>query len=807
MRGVRLIATIGCLLGALAGGSRAQTPPADEESPLAVGSLLHSAMNLYHTPNAPARAGRLVALSGMIRELTPHALEVQRFLADVDHSLGEYDRAAQAEKRRLEANPDDFGVQQRWLRFSIARLDRADARAAFCREVLQTESLSAPLRAQAAIALARVFAGQAADTDALAALGQALEFDPFNQSALISRLELTEEPQPPLEARTMVALLRGNPRAWWVGQELANLLGQVGLHDRALDFYAWAWEVWQGDRPLSNAPADFAEGYVSALLDAGQARRAIHLFDPAVARLDNAPEFQALMVEAFRAADDTTRAQSLLRRLDVRYKSELAALEEEPLETDGKAKNRDRKIAGAAIKLAWFYLLARDRPLKALQYARQARQLGAEGEALEMVTAAADLAAGKEQGVAVLRKLAGAHPLAAYFLARHEYDTGRVTEARQDLLAGLSHGRGDLAYRRLRDLAATHGVEVPPHPQADAVREALDDLPPATLKMGTDPGAFFQVRLEAPEAPVRLCEALDVSATLTNTSKVSLPIDGWGLLGRRLGLVVGLADRKDRVFQTVPVIVWPAPKYLQPGQSVTGSVRIDVGPIEAWLANHPLETVELSVHGVVSPVEDRQRVLSSLPGVSPPRTTLRRSGLSLAGRQEAGVGISLTPSQYRQALRQIERTLQSGPLRERMRSARQVASLLSWLRDMQQGRQKPPPVLREALSKPVLLGLMGQALADRSPLVRAEMIASLAYAELSGEMLNRVGRVVEDPSPLVRLRVVELLGASPLKANDKLIELYTRDANPNVVLMAKAFAQARRQASTPSTRPSPAEGP
>lgn len=786
------------LLGAGLVGQAGASPAETSADALATASLLHTAENLYYLPEAPARAGRLVALGGFLQQLAPENPRALRFLADLYHTRGQYDRAVRAEKQLLQANPDDFGAQQRWFRFSLSQLNRAKARLGFCKSVVQSDALSAALRAEAACERARVFAGQADRDDARKAIETALQRDPLNRTALISRLEFTDEPPTDLKARTMVSLLRGNPRAWWVGVELASLAGQVGLHDQAVTLYEWAWTVRAGRRPPSDAPADFAEGYVSALLDAGRAAQAVKLFGPAIERLGEAPEFQALMVEAYRRVGQSPRAEKLLARLEVRYRASLEALENASQPQDPRQQaRRQEQTARAAVDLAWFNLLAYDRPLKALQFIRKAQQLGAGGKAVRLVTAAADLAAGKNEGTKVLRSLLEDEPLAAYFLASYEYDSGRVTEAEQDLLAGLKLGRRDLAFRKLRDLAERHQVSVPAMPEAPTVQSFLNELMPTVLQMGTRPGTFFEVRIEPQPAQVPLGKPLWVAATLRNTAEVPLSVGEWGLLDRRVGLVVHLTDRQGNdVFQTVPVIVWPAPKYLPPGQSVTGRVRIDVGGIARWLARRPLATVDLTVLGLVSPYEAGTRVVSALPDVEPARTQLRRLGLGTSEPAAARIGPQQTPQQYRQALRQIERTLHDGALAERMHSARQVGSLLSWLGEVRAGRETLPASLARDVSEPVVLGLMGKALADKSPVVRAEMLASLAWAELNGAMLNQIGAVVEDPSPLVRFRTVELLGASPLKANDKLIALYTRDSDERVALLARAFQAARQQPAT-----------
>jgi HEAT repeat protein len=246
----------------------------------------------------------------------------------------------------------------------------------------------------------------------------------------------------------------------------------------------------------------------------------------------------------------------------------------------------------------------------------------------------------------------------------------------------------------------------------------------------------------------------------------------------------------------MPMVIWPAPRQLPPGRSVSASTRVDIGPVAQYLANHPLEAVELVVRATPSPREESVRgqetsaVVSALPTIKPETPVILRRGL-LSDRTAEG---------YRAAVAELERQLTSGELTQRVTAARRVAALLSWIRQTEKSREGIPATIQPAVNKRQLLGLMSAALRDPSAVVRAEIITALEYADMGDAMLNEIGLVVEDPSPLVRFRVAELIGASGTKGSRTLIDLYAKDPDAQVRLMAQAFLHEWRKGQ-PASQP------
>lgn len=770
------------------------TANAVADSPVTVESLLHSAMNLYHTPSAVARAGRLVAISEYIAGLDPNDVRARRLLADMYHSQGKREAAADNAQKLFRAEPKDFAAGARWVRFCLNTYNRAPERRYFLKSILNNEQYSRPLRSVAAVELARVYTGQGATKDAVNAIDQALKLDPLNQAALFSRSDLMNNPTPVDRAKIFLALLEGNPRAYWIARDLAGMLCRLGLYDQGLKYYRHTWSLWQGNRPVSEAPADFAAEYVSALLDADKPNIAVSLFAPAVERLQTSTEFGSLMIEAFTKAGQNDKAAPLRKAVEEQYRRELLShrvaegLENTGVKDTSPDADAKKMTADVAVNLAWYYLLVEKRPDEASRSIAEAVELGAGGDAVNLCTGAAKLARGDAEGLKLIEPLVDTYPLAAAYVAQYELASGQTKKGTRTLLAGVEKGRKNLAYRMLAATAKKYDITIPPAKDSASVAARVEKFDPRYLQMGLEPEKFIRITVAPARKTTALCEPIFVNATLENISSLPVSVDAWGLLDRQLGLEVLLGDRTVS-FASMPMLIWPSPRYLQPKQKVIASARLDVGEIARFLANYPLLPIALRVHPIVSPVSftpnrpgAKPRVISGLEPMKLQPITVHQDGLLASEATGA--------EQYNQALANLRKALAEGDLQARVLSARRIAALLAWMRDVGNGRASVPQVIRPVMNEKYVLGLMGMALRDKSDVVRAEMITALQYADMGSAMLNEVGLVVDDPSPLVRFRVAELIGASGTKGSRTLIDMYAKDADPCVRTMARAFLYA-----------------
>lgn len=753
----------------------------DVTKTLMTDSLLWSAMSLYHSPDAVARGGRVLAITAYMESLDSSDWRVRRFLCDVHQTCGDFKAAAQDAKKQLNESPDDYTTGLQWLRFNLDSLNTAAQRITLLNALLDKEKIPGELRAEAAMELARVYQGQGAHEKTLAALEKALLFDPLNQPALLSKLELTENPSDKLKVQTMLTLLRGNPRQWQIYRELGRIVGNQGLFDQAIDLYALAWDVWYSTKPQVGV-VPFAHEYLGIMLDAGKPSAAIRRFSPLEKTLSGVAEFESLMVEAYKA-DGLERHESKISILEESLRQQYGrdlteAKITEDMDEPGTTK-KSASAARAAEKLGWYYMLTVNRPQQALKYARQARAFGAGGEGLDALVGSAMLSEKTPQadGCKMLIPLAEKHPLPAVYLARYYYSTGDAANGEKYLRMGLKLAHSGLAYRKLKKLAAEHKTEIPQGSEAKEIKALLNNVSPEVKKIATTPQDCIKIIVTPTAESFAVGQPIHIKATVENTGTLPVKLGRQGIISQRIGFVAKITGDGGTEFLSLPVGIWQAPRYLASGEKLSTVVRLDVGKLAKFLADNPLTTVDLEVQGLASPLEYRNTVIAREPLVNPAAVIIRRRGLMPKG----------TLDEYNAMLQQTQSMLEQKQIVERMVAVRRIASLLGYLRSVEQGKITPPPILRNSLNTPALLGLLGLGLRDNQAVVRGEMVASLSCINLNPEILNVLGAVVEDTSQYVRFRMAGLVGGSDTKGRMQLITLYNTDKSKLVRMMAKAF--------------------
>lgn len=775
MRTMALLMSLLCIVPA----ARAQSVPAGDGSADAVQSVFHSAQCLVHAPDkVPARAPRLVALVELASRLAPGRPDVQRLRAGVLETQGKLAEAAEALASALKADPSDNATAVRWLRLSLASLDSAAERMALIQSVLARDDLGDPLKADACVRWAGILMGQGRREQARSAYRKALSLDPYNPEALGGKLALTDGPSPAETARTLLGALRGNPldaaNAW----KLALLLQRLGLYHASLEFFEYLERLSQAPGRGVRLSGAFLSHYFNAMLDAGKVSEAIKKFDPIAAKHPDHADIQSLLLEAYRAVGDEDKAEALVKTMQQAYE---------------RKRVTAPRSAVLASELAWFYLVTLNRPNVALSYASKAQSQLVDDPILQRIIGASELLAEKDRqadGVEKLRGLLAGDMYAAVFLAEHYFAVGDATAGAEAIGVGASLNRGGPAFRRLSVLASKHGVKIPPAPGSEEVAALVRGFDRRTLEMGLTPEKFLTVDVRSARTGVLTGEAIHIEATLTNTGPIDLPLGSRGLVSAVLGLEVTADGLNRTTFAGVPMIIFPSPRYLRPGKSVTADVRIDVAALAAHLASNCLRDVKLIVAARLDPLQTNGELAGALASVKIAPVELTVYGL--LSEEFLGRLGHAKPEQpkaaYELAVALLARhDLAKGDVPSRMRAARQTAALLMLAREIQVGRVQNAPGYDGALRMAALVVQMDKALADKSPAVRAEMLAALGQVSLDEALLARLGGVVQDPSYLVRFRMVELIGASGTPGSRTLVDLYAQDADPCVRKMAQAF--------------------
>lgn len=778
-----LIAAVIC---ALVGASPAlaQTDPpaasaATQSDLLAAESLRESALALRVRPDATGWAQRLVALTRFADRLAGNDPRTARVLAQICETQDDCDQAAQKLSVYLAANPNDHATGVRWMSLSLDSKERAEERTAFLQAVLERKDLPPTVRAIAAVQWAKILRGQAKQDDAARALETALKLDPHLPEALTELLATRKDPSAADHADVMLRMLTataGSPQAAEIAGNLAALLDSLGLQKQSLDFYAFAWRI---DRRL-NDPKDtsypFVLQYFSAILDAAAADRdlageAIRRFEPMRELFPGSADLDGLLIEACRLTGDDERAERLTDLMEKNYESK---------------KSISSITLAFATELAWFYLVTRPHPEEAMAYARQAEAIDRDNPVVRRVLGAAELLSKdhRKQGIERLGALLDKDMYAGVFLAEHWFADKNETEARKALLAAAALGRSGHAFRRLLAVAAEHDVKIPPAEGAADVAEVVKAFNKRILQMGLVAEEFIAVEIRPVSRSVLPGEPVLIETILTNTGSLPVPLGETGLLSPVMSLEATVAGSEKRTFTDLPPATWSAPRYLQPGQSVSARVRLDVGDLGEFLRNRCMDEVELTVSGTLDPVRKGKTLRSRLPSVPIKSAVIKR--LDILGEFDRSIAENFPPA-YQRRLGLIVRDMKRGDLPRRMLAARQVASLLATARQVEMGKAAPPARLTGHFTKPVMLTMMREVLRDASPVVRSEMLASLQDIPLDAGILRLLAAPADDPSALVRFRLAELLGDSGGARYRTILNYLARDADPLVCLMVSAF--------------------
>jgi len=749
-------------------------PPAriaDEERHLAADSFRWSAVQMAAMPaSTPARAARMVVLCRFADRLWPGEPQTKLLLADIDYAAG--DRAAEAAALAdyLRAFPADHARQVRWMQASLVPLNTARQRIDFLKAQTQRDDLAPAVRAVMFSAHARIAYGQGDLAGTAELADKALKLDRFCPDALRLQALLRKDPTPAERLATHLGLLQGDCRDWTQAWQAGVVLSEAGLHADALGFYEHAWRAAAAGEGPKGRPEALTVQYCNALLDAGQPQKAISEFGAAAAGGGNRIDLMSLLVEAYRAADQQAKAADLVRAMEAHY----------------RASSRGAVLSlPAEAELGWFYVATADRAELARTHAELALKGDPNNVVYRRIMGVVDLLGGRrDEGRKRLEPLVDKDLYAAVYLARDYDAAGQAADARRVILAGAALTRSGPAYRQLAALAKRLAVELPAVAGAAAMAEALKRFDRRYLQAVQEPEKFLRVSVRAAQTPVACGQPIALEATLTNIGSIDLPVGQEGLLCATMafqavaGTGPGLSAAR---FTDLPTAVWPAPRYLRAGQSVSCEVRLDAGGLAETLARRPLEDLSISTAGVLDPVAPGR---SSLPGLKADAVVIARTGLlgDLRGQKPADL-----PAAYRRLLGRMVGQIRRGTLPQRMLTARQIGSLLAYAREVELARARPPEGLAGAIDKMVLLSMMRAVLGDPSPAVRQEMVAALAPAPLDATTVAVLAPAVGDAAPMVRCRAISLLAGARTEGYETLVNHFAADSDELVRAMAAAL--------------------
>lgn len=730
-------------------------------------SLTHQARSLGHLrdDSAVARAGRIMVLLKCADRLVPARPATAGPMVDLYEGLGDLKRAAASARACVDASPEDYATGLRWLRLTQAISPGADKRIALLAEALGRKDLDAGTRAAAGVDLCGVYLRQADKTKAAATCARALQLDPTNSALLEARARLDGREGEEELFEIVLAGVRSNPRSLDAAWKVAQRLQGAGLHASALTFYEHAVAIAEATHPGDAVVEALHVDRFNAALDAaGKPEDVIKAFTPALKAYPRSLPLRALMVEAARLAGQDQEAAKHVQAMAKVY---------EPLR-----KPAAPRTAAQSAELAWFGLYYRSAPLEAIRWAREAARSAGGDRFVQRVLGACELASGDTAaGQRRLAGLVGKDPFAAAILARHYYDAGQASQGAKTLQAGIGSIRTGPGWRALAALAGEKKIAVPAPAHAQAVKKALARLPDIVLEMGRAPEKFFQVTLAASPAQVVVGQAICVDVQLKNVSVHPIPLGQQGLFYPVVFLSVTAEGGPKAVYANLTRARLPAPKVLPAGASVHQTIRLDVGLAEGLLMADPLADLKLTVTGLLDPLQEAGKFISSVPAATIAPVTIRRKGLFDPAGDVAAA---------KAALGRIVRDIRKADPATQLRVARQAVSLLAYVRRVEQRKAKP--VFPTLLQKSLALALTKALVESPVEAVQAEALAGLHHVDLDEPTIAQLAPCLRSSSPVVRMRLVELLVVKKTPGHETVLDMFAKDDDPFVREMAAAVS-------------------
>ncbi|MDB5331529.1 MAG: hypothetical protein JWP03_2680 [Phycisphaerales bacterium] len=760
-------------------------------------------------------------------KMNPQDPRYPRFLAEIRQQLGDVsgEIAAWTAYRRI--LPSDRVAQLQIIELYYSRIETADAKLAYLKDLLTKPSL--PDEVKAAIAAkAVVLLEQRSHSEAMAMLQQAAQFYPLPEVTYLQWRMLPADATRVQRFAAIIARLRSNPAQADAIAEGADILADAGLSDQALNWYMTLIELHNRSGSLP-APVTYINYFVE-LYRAGETTSANEKLDAVLQAL---PDFadawflRLTMQRADASSQSLAKARdALLSRCNLvadKILKEPAATQPAPAPDsdpatrpapatkdaaapstqpagDGipdaveaavrRARDTDPRtqdaMVGVISDMTWFELYFDHKPEAALPWLNALKRIIPNDNVLfRRLQGWYDFEAGHPQNARqTFTALQDSDPLCAlglYYLEEQEKHTPESEAIGRKI---LSNPRGGVLGAILWQALKGRGLKPTTQPaMSNAISAELDKLPPGCLTAIYAPQRFYALRAEPLRNGRRVGEPLFAVVTIANISKQDLTIGDNGLIRPILWFDAQIRGLAQQVFPAVTFDRLMGTTVLQPGQTIQQVVRMDEGELGDVLRQRPLVTLYIAGGVVTNPVPTAKDVRAGAGGYS----------VSFA-KMFTRTPTALTSESAR---RKFFTELQTGTPADKLLD---LEALAAYVR--QYAVATATPQEKELASQ--YLQVIEQSQGDAAPGVK--ICASYHLVALAGPGASKViDEMVASNSWESRLMGLIVARHLPIDAqNDLMARVATKDADATVKAYAVATLALLQQAATQPAATQPA---
>jgi tetratricopeptide (TPR) repeat protein len=640
------------------------TPQAEADKPYVEPALAERlyelAQGLLRQENIPEPVWRqAAALLSAASRLSPNDPRFPRLLVEARLKVNDTEGAIDALNTYRRIYPADRVAQIQLIDLYTGRMQTADAKLSYLQDVLGRETIAPEVRSHVAAECAELLLERSQD-EAGKMVGRSLELFPLNLDALRLKYEMLAPDAPAAErVGALLGLLRSNPTQPNVVNELAQVLGRVGLHKDSLEWYTAALNLYpRAGQPF---PAGFVADAGTQALLGGQTPQLDALLDSYLkARPEDAAAWFLDLIK------DKAEGKLDKKRVDEAYGAMAQNLAEvvrsvttggattepaaaapaapaapgaapAPARTTpapggaaapatapsinraaaaadalaaakrikaGEALDWHAPLMSTLADLAWLDLYFGEDAGAASAWVTALRELVPPDDVmLNRLDGWQDLVAGRaEAAVAKLQPVADRDPLAAIGLLRlspqDAAGQAAATEQATKLLQQYRTGLvGATVWSALRD----RNIKVPDGEGAAAVKEALAKFPRDWMEINNQPDAYYEVMADVGRVAHRFHEPMYGRITIRNKTDYDITVGPDGVLHPDLWFDARLAGLVNKQFPGVAYDRITGNVVLKGRSVLQQIVRIDQGALAEMLDQNPSASAQINANVLTNP--------------------------------------------------------------------------------------------------------------------------------------------------------------------------------------------------------------